>query len=73
MQLQIALREAKRQNADYRAHSVKALGRVAIARADIDMNDDVFEVVEPLLTPDFDEDKMEVDSSKDQVRKAEEL
>ena len=70
---QVGLREAKRQNPEYRAHSVKALGRIAIARADIDMSDGVFEVVEPLLVPDSDGDKMEIDSGKDQVRKAEEL
>ncbi|EME39141.1 hypothetical protein DOTSEDRAFT_66216 [Dothistroma septosporum NZE10] len=71
--VKIALREAKRQNADYRAHSVKALGRIAKARSDIDMSDGVFDVVDPLLMPESDEDKMEIDSGKEQVRKAEEL
>lgn len=55
-----------------------ALGRIALARTDIDMADAVFEVVSPVLeaTPDADADTdaMEIDGKEDgSSRKAEEL
>ncbi|CAK3843215.1 Proteasome component ECM29 [Lecanosticta acicola] len=71
--VKIAIREAKRQNAGYRQHSVKALGKVAQARSDIDMSDAIFEVVGSLIEQQADGDAMDVDGGKDQARKAEEI
>ena len=51
---QIAVREAKRQNAAYRPHAVKALAQVAEARRDIDMHATVMGVVKPLIDDDSD-------------------
>jgi proteasome component ECM29 len=59
--MQIAVREAKRQNATYRPHAVKALAQVADARRDIDMHETVMGVVKPLLDEDVDSDPMDVD------------
>ncbi|KAF2454899.1 proteasome stabiliser-domain-containing protein [Lineolata rhizophorae] len=67
----IALREAKRQNVAYRVHAVKALGKVAAARTDMDMFDEVAKVVEPLveeLAGDA-EDAMDVDEEGGTVKK----
>jgi proteasome component ECM29 len=69
---QIAMREAKRQHAEYRQHSMKALARIAAAREDIDMSGAVFEVACPLLqASNADGDMMEVagdDAPKAEVR-----
>jgi proteasome component ECM29 len=59
--LQIAVREAKRQNDAYRPHAVKALAQVAAARRDIDMHETVMAVVTPLLDEDVEGDPMDVD------------
>lgn len=61
VRLQIAVREAKRQNATYRQYSVRYLGQICRARTDVDMSDVVFEIVEPLLKNSTDGDPMEVD------------
>ena len=45
----IAIREAKRQNAAYRQHSLKCLAQICLARVDSDISEAVFEIVEPLL------------------------
>ena len=58
---QIAVREAKRQNAAYRPHAVKALAQVAEARRDIDMHETVMGVIKPLIEDDAESDPMDVD------------
>jgi proteasome component ECM29 len=58
---QIAVREAKRQNAAYRPHAVKALAQVAESRRDIDMHETVVGVIKPLIDDDSDNDPMDVD------------
>ncbi|RYO74349.1 hypothetical protein DL764_010874 [Monosporascus ibericus] len=45
----IALREAKRNNEDYRPHALEALGDFAAAREDLDMYKDVVELVKDHL------------------------
>jgi proteasome component ECM29 len=59
--MQIAVREAKRQNAAYRPHAVKALAQIAEARRDIDMHATVMGVVKPLIDDDSESDPMDVD------------
>jgi len=49
MYVQIAIREAKRQNLAYREHSIQALSRYAAARDDKDLSDVVLGVVGPIL------------------------
>jgi proteasome component ECM29 len=61
---QITLREAKRQNATYRSHAVAALSQVALARTDVDMNANVFDIVKPLLESSVDNNEMEVDDEQ---------
>ena len=67
--MQVAIREAKRQNLGYRGHALKCLGRVAAARTDIDMSDVVCDIASPMLEEmvqsDNDIDKMEVDGTGD--------
>lgn len=58
---QIAIREAKRQNATYRQHSIKCVGQISRALTDTDMSDAVFGVVEPLLHDSTEIEPMEVD------------
>ncbi len=67
----IALREARRQNTTYRQYSVKALGRVALARTDEDLSKETYDIVEPLLSTDTETSAMEVDGES--ARKADEL
>ncbi|KAK5173412.1 proteasome component M29 [Saxophila tyrrhenica] len=70
--IKIAVREAKRQNAVYKPHSIQALGQVAQARSDIDMSDTIFDIVGPLLESEVDdEDAMEIDGG--QAKKAGDL
>jgi proteasome component ECM29 len=74
--LQIALREAKRQNTAYRQFSVKALAGIALARQDVDISDDVHDVVAPLLADASaaDEDAMDIDGKDgSSSRKAEDM
>lgn len=59
--MQIAVREAKRQNVVYRPHAVKALAQVGEARRDIDMHETVMGVVKPLIEEDSENDPMDVD------------
>ncbi|KAK5132562.1 hypothetical protein LTR08_008879 [Meristemomyces frigidus] len=71
----IAVREAKRQNATYRQHSLKCLGQICLARLDLDMSGAVFEIAEPLLKDSADGDPMDVDGGPtapgaDDVRQA---
>ena len=71
MVYQIAIREARRQNKGYRQHSVKALGQIALALLDTDMNKAIMDIVGPLLSPETDGEAMETDG--DETRKADEL
>ncbi|RBQ96419.1 hypothetical protein FVER53263_05908 [Fusarium verticillioides] len=70
----IALREAKRNNDEYRVHAFRCLWEFAKARDDLDMLDEIVEIVTPYLEElkgdDETEngDKMDIDS-KDQVAK----
>ncbi|KAL7760650.1 hypothetical protein ACKLNR_010740 [Fusarium oxysporum f. sp. zingiberi] len=70
----IALREAKRNNDEYRVHAFRCLWEFAKARDDLDMLDEIAEIVTPYLEElkgdDETEngDKMDIDS-KDQVAK----
>lgn len=59
--LQIAVREAKRQNVAYKPHAVKALAQVAAARRDIDMSETVLGVIAPLIDEETQGDPMDVD------------
>ncbi|KAI9053424.1 hypothetical protein LZ554_002382 [Drepanopeziza brunnea f. sp. 'monogermtubi'] len=62
----IALREAKRNNDNYRPHAFTSLGEYSEYRTDIDMFDDVYKVIAPILEDFNDEDKMDTsDDSKD--------
>ncbi|KAM4054385.1 proteasome stabiliser domain-containing protein [Hirsutella rhossiliensis] len=58
----IALREAKRNNDDYRVHAFRCLWRFAKARDDLDMLQEIAEMTKPYLEAQKDEDKMDVDS-----------
>jgi proteasome component ECM29 len=65
----IAIREAKRNNEQYRVHAFKCLWRFAKAREDLDMLEDIVQIVKPYLDELLDEDKMDVDSKEDLVIK----
>lgn len=58
---QIAVREAKRQNAAYKPHALRALARVGDARRDVDMHETVVGVVRPIIEEDAEGDPMDVD------------
>lgn len=47
--LQVATREAKRQNTAYRPHGIRCLAKVCRARNDVDLSGSVFAIVEPVL------------------------
>jgi proteasome component ECM29 len=67
----IALREAKRNNEDYRVHAFASLWKFAKARDDLDMLQDISDIVKPYLDELKDEggDKMDVDSKEDLTSK----
>ena len=65
----VALREAKRNNNEYRPHAFRCLWRFAEQRDDLDMLQDIADIVMPYLDELDDEDKMEVDSKDDQTAK----
>jgi proteasome component ECM29 len=50
----IAIREAKRNNEDYRPHAFEALGSFAAARDDLDIYTEIIGVVSEYLVPDLD-------------------
>lgn len=60
----IAVREAKRNNDEYRVHAFASLWKFAKARDDLDMLQEIADIVSPHLAEFADEDKMEVDSDK---------
>lgn len=71
----IALREAKRNNDEYRPHAFRCLWRVAAAREDLSMLPDIAKIVGPYLdmsAKDDDGDAMDVDkpgkSNGDKIR-----
>lgn len=57
----IALREAKRNNDDYRIHAFRCLWRFAKARDSLDMLREIGDITKPYLEAQRDEDKMDVD------------
>ncbi|KAF4126996.1 proteasome component ECM29 [Geosmithia morbida] len=63
----IAIREAKRNNAEYRVHAFKCLWQFAKARDDLDMLEEIAEIVTPHLEKLRDEDAMEVDTKEELV------
>ncbi|KAI9158123.1 Proteasome component ECM29 [Paramyrothecium foliicola] len=65
----VAIREAKRNNEQYRVYAFRCLWRFAKARDDLDMLQDIAQIVTPYLDELKDEDKMEVDSKEDLVTK----
>ncbi|CAL5867715.1 uncharacterized protein PFLUO_LOCUS1934 [Penicillium psychrofluorescens] len=62
----IAVREAKRTNAAYRPHGLRALGEIARARPEVDFMPDALTIVPPVVeevvADDDANDKMEIDS-----------
>lgn len=60
----IAVREAKRNNDEYRVHAFTCLWKFAKARNDLDMLQEIADIVTPHLDEFANEDKMEVDSDK---------
>ncbi|KAK0657025.1 proteasome stabiliser-domain-containing protein [Cercophora newfieldiana] len=63
----IAIREAKRNNEDYRPHAFKCLWKFAAARDDLMMLPEISKIVWPyldLLKEDEDEDAMDIDKPK---------
>ena len=65
----IAIREAKRNNEQYRVHAFKCLWRFAKARDDLDMLQEIADIVTPHMDEFKDEDKMDVDSNEDLAMK----
>lgn len=62
----IAIREAKRNNDEYRRHAFVCLWKFAKARPDLDMLKDIAEITTPYLDEFKDEDKMDVDAKESQ-------
>ncbi|KAF2759252.1 ARM repeat-containing protein [Pseudovirgaria hyperparasitica] len=62
----IILREARRNNKVYQQAALPSLGKVAVARTDIDMSADVFNIIDSLVEEytAADEDAMDVDGAK---------
>ncbi|TPX16164.1 uncharacterized protein E0L32_004159 [Thyridium curvatum] len=60
----VAVREARRNNDAYRVHAFEALWKVAAAREDLDMLDEIVEIVGPHLDELRDEDRMDVDKKE---------
>ncbi|KAI5463638.1 proteasome stabiliser-domain-containing protein [Mariannaea sp. PMI_226] len=65
----VALREAKRNNEEYRVPAFRALWKFARARDDLDLLDDITSIVTQFLEDFRDEDKMEVDSKDNLTEK----
>ncbi|XWX02336.1 hypothetical protein V2A60_010373 [Cordyceps javanica] len=58
----VALREARRNNDEYRPHAFRSLWAFAQARPDLDLLGDITDIVTPYLDAATDDDKMDVDS-----------
>ncbi|KAK6213509.1 proteasome component ECM29 [Colletotrichum tabaci] len=67
-QRKIAVREAKRNNEEYRPHAFRALWQFAEQREDLDLTEEIAGVVGGALDDFLDEDRMDVDG--DAARKA---
>ncbi|KAH7150323.1 proteasome stabiliser-domain-containing protein [Dactylonectria estremocensis] len=65
----VALREAKRNNEEYRVPAFRCLWKFARARHDLDLLSEISDIVTPHLEELTDEDKMDVDSKEDLVEK----
>ncbi|KAK4214801.1 proteasome stabiliser-domain-containing protein [Rhypophila decipiens] len=65
----IAIREAKRNNADYRPHAFRCLWKFAAVRDDLDMLGDIVDVVSEYL--DITGDKMDIDDDDNKASKKE--
>ena len=61
----IAVREAKRNNPEYRVHAFRNLWKFVKARGDVDMLDEIVNIVSPHLGDFCDDGKMDVDSKQD--------
>jgi proteasome component ECM29 len=61
----IAIREAKRNNDEYRPYALRCLWKFAKARPDLDMLRDIADIAKPFLEELKEEDKMDVDSKED--------
>lgn len=59
----IAIREAKRTNAEYRPHAIAALGDFALARKDMNLTGDLIPHLSDVLDELTDQDAMDVDSA----------
>lgn len=57
------MREAKRANAAYRPHGLRALGEISQART-IDLMPEALQIVPPVIEEWVGEDAMEIDSGK---------
>ena len=68
----IAIREAKRNNDAYRPHAFASLGVYSEARTDIDIFDEVYNIVAPMLEELTDEDKMDTTDDTKSGGKSEE-
>ncbi|KAK7427029.1 proteasome component M29 [Neonectria magnoliae] len=66
----VALREAKRNNEEYRVPAFLCLWKFAKARDDLDLLGEISDIVTPHMEELKDEDKMEVDSKEDLTEKA---
>ncbi|KAG6267093.1 hypothetical protein E4U49_008366 [Claviceps purpurea] len=62
----IAIREAKRNNDEYRPHAFECLWKFARARPDLDMLKDIADITTPYLDDFKDEDKMDLDAKEHQ-------
>jgi proteasome component ECM29 len=65
----IVIREAKRNNDDYRVHAFRCLWRFAKLVDNFDMLQDIVDIVSPHLEDLKDDNKMDVDSKEDTVIK----
>ena len=68
----IAIREAKRNNDAYRPHAFTSLGEYSEARTDIDMFDEVYNIVAPILEDFTSEDKMDTEDDNKSSAKSDE-
>ncbi|KAJ4407854.1 proteasome component M29 [Neurospora sp. IMI 360204] len=66
----IAVREAKRNNNDYRPHAFRCMWKFAAARDDLTMLPTITEIVTPYLDTTVDEDAMDVDDKANINNKA---
>ncbi|KAF2730427.1 ARM repeat-containing protein [Polyplosphaeria fusca] len=64
----VAIREAKRQNKSYRPFALDALGKICLARSDLELSGTVVDIIQAVLdetvTPEEDGEKMDVDGGE---------